>query len=607
MRWSPRSCGRSSRASSRSTRGWRHASRIRRPSACAPGAARRHRPTIGPPPSCARASPRPETCLDRRHRPDEDGPRERRWVSLRRGGGPDSGGGPLLVRRPAACGSRPTNSGLSSPNCGGWPTSCARMPGNWPSFSREAWPASRDPSRARRASRDAGAARAGGALRRRASRAARAGHRQLRGDRGASRTGAAGVARSRGRARRTRCHSAAARGHRGGAQPPRRGGDRRGTRPRHGHGPAGRAPAPDDRRPAAADRSGRGPGRRAGESDPSTRSGPGCSDSRRPLVLALGGSGLGLLGVPTTVAGRDGTGRARRGAPRDPGAHRSHPDRVGGTAPLGAEERLARVPEGDQVRVEKYEAPGLPTRWIVYVGPTESFSPVASDEPWDLTSNFAGIAGLPAGSLRATELAMQEAGISEGDEVQFVGYSQGGLIAARLAGSDRWDAVSLETYGAPTGSVALPAELPGIAVRHTDDLVPALARPASALRPTPDRATGAIRMGDPFPTGEPLPCPPQDQLRRDRAADRPGGITGGTRGARTHRHLRDGLHEPRRLDCHELHIPRRPDVGRRYFRGARERAQDDADQPGDEAEHERRRARPTRIRRRRRGRSREVR
>jgi hypothetical protein len=150
---------------------------------------------------------------------------------------------------------------------------------------------------------------------------------------------------------------------------------------------------------------------------------------------------------------------------------------TGGGAPAGVGERLARVPEGDQVRIERYEAPGEPPRYVVYVGPTETFSPIAGDEPWDLTSNVTGVAGLSAGSYRATELAMHDAGIRPGDAVQFVGFSQGGLVASLLAASGDWTAVGLETHGAPAGNVELPAGLNGLAVRNTDDFVPALAGP----------------------------------------------------------------------------------------------------------------------------------
>ncbi len=176
-----------------------------------------------------------------------------------------------------------------------------------------------------------------------------------------------------------------------------------------------------------------------------------------------------------------------------------------GTPASGSVERLSRVPEGDQVRIERYDAPGEPPRYVVYVGPTETFSPVADHEPWDLTSNVTGVAGLDAGSLRATELAMRDVGIRSSDEVQFVGFSQGGLVAARLVASAEWNATGLETYGSPNGAIALPDGLAGMAVRNTDDFVPALGGPQldHHLLQLERRA---FADGSPIPTAEPVPA-----------------------------------------------------------------------------------------------------
>ncbi len=167
--------------------------------------------------------------------------------------------------------------------------------------------------------------------------------------------------------------------------------------------------------------------------------------------------------------------------------------------------RLSRVPENDQVRIERYDVPGEPPRYLVYIGPTETFSPVATDEPWDLTSNVAAVAGLEAGSLRATELAMHDAGIRDSDEVQFLGFSQGGLIAARLAASGSWNAAGLETYGAPAGGIELPEGLHGMAIRNTDDFIPALGGPQvdHHLLQVERRA---FAPGIPIPTAEPAPA-----------------------------------------------------------------------------------------------------
>ena len=178
---------------------------------------------------------------------------------------------------------------------------------------------------------------------------------------------------------------------------------------------------------------------------------------------------------------------------------------VMGTGPRGAVERLARVPEGDQVRIERYDAPGEPPRYVVYVGPTETFSPVARDEPWDLTSNVTGVAGLDSGSLRATEQAMRDAGIGAGDAVQLVGFSQGGLVAARVAASGDWNTVGLETYGAPTGNIALPDGLHGMAVRNSDDFIPALAGP-QVDHTLVQIERRAFDPGAPIPTELPAPA-----------------------------------------------------------------------------------------------------
>jgi hypothetical protein len=135
------------------------------------------------------------------------------------------------------------------------------------------------------------------------------------------------------------------------------------------------------------------------------------------------------------------------------------------------------VPEGDQVRIERYSAPGRSDRFVVYVGPTETFDPKPKGEPWDLASNVGGVGGIDVGSIRATELAMKDAGIAPGSEVQLVGFSQGGMVATRIAGDGHWNAVGLQTFGAPAGNVALPDGIQGMAVRNSEDFVPALAGP----------------------------------------------------------------------------------------------------------------------------------
>lgn len=220
----------------------------------------------------------------------------------------------------------------------------------------------------------------------------------------------------------------------------------------------------------------------------------------RTLSLAatsLDGAALAALGVPVGVAAVAGAGPSTAEQTRTGASAVLAAGRLGGlfretdvtvrrtgAAPLGepavgVRGRLDRVPEVDQVRIERFDVPGEPPRFQVYVGPTETFSPVASTEPWDLTSNVTGVAGGAAGSFRAVEAAMRDAGIRPDHEVQVVGFSQGGLVATMVAASDRWRVVGLESHGAPTGTLDVPSGVAGLQIRHSDDLVPALGGPQS--------------------------------------------------------------------------------------------------------------------------------
>jgi hypothetical protein len=185
-------------------------------------------------------------------------------------------------------------------------------------------------------------------------------------------------------------------------------------------------------------------------------------------------------------------------------------------APEGARQRMNEIPEGDQIRIEKYEADGLPPRYVVYVGPTETFSPYAREEPFDLTSNVTGVAGLSPASFRAVEAAMEQAGVTADDQVVVSGFSQGGLIATMIAGSGDWNVYGLETYGAPAGNIPLPDGLHGFAARNTDDFIPALAGPQldhSVMQIERE----AYREGAEMPTA--LPAPGHQRFAYTQLAD----------------------------------------------------------------------------------------
>ncbi|MCU1447784.1 MAG: hypothetical protein JWP54_3442, partial [Cryobacterium sp.] len=136
-------------------------------------------------------------------------------------------------------------------------------------------------------------------------------------------------------------------------------------------------------------------------------------------------------------------------------------------------ERIPTADDGGQVRIERYGDAEHPS-WLVYIGGTVEWSPAGSTEPWDMTSNVTAVADQEAGSYQAVLQALQLAGVQPGDPVLPVAHSQGGLIAAELAARGDVNAVGMVTFGAPAGQVALPAEVPAIAVEHSDDIVPAL-------------------------------------------------------------------------------------------------------------------------------------
>ena len=174
-------------------------------------------------------------------------------------------------------------------------------------------------------------------------------------------------------------------------------------------------------------------------------------------VVALG-SMIGMFRETPVTAIRESTGAA---AP----------------PPRGTRAWLDRIPEASPVRIERYEADGMPPRFVVYVGPTETFSPFSEEEPRDLNSNVQGVAGLSAGAFRVVEQAMADAGIRPEDEVVVAGFSQGGLVADLVIASGDWNVVGKQTFGAPSGNIPMPEGLFGMAVRNTDDFIPALAGP----------------------------------------------------------------------------------------------------------------------------------
>jgi pimeloyl-ACP methyl ester carboxylesterase len=146
----------------------------------------------------------------------------------------------------------------------------------------------------------------------------------------------------------------------------------------------------------------------------------------------------------------------------------------------GVDGRLGRIPlpesapGGAQIRIDIIISATGPPRFEVYIGGTVDFRALAADDAFDLTSNVAGVGGLPAGGIRAVRQAMLDAGIAPDSQVTFTGYSQGGMVAAALAASGDYNVQGVVTVAAPAGNVQLPAGIPALIIEHTDDFIPAL-------------------------------------------------------------------------------------------------------------------------------------
>ena len=205
----------------------------------------------------------------------------------------------------------------------------------------------------------------------------------------------------------------------------------------------------------------------------------GASGVPRPIARLVGDEGLGLTGVALgaggLVAAGSVVGAFRETAVR-PTAVRT--TSISG-APVGFAERVDRIPEppasgGPQVVIEKYEQPGQPDRFEVYIAGTVKFDSFETPEPWDMTSNIVNATGAGSGSYDSVVHAMELAGIDESSPVQFTGYSQGGGTAALLAASGDYNTQGFVSFGGPTGQVELPTGVPAVIVEHTDDVVPAL-------------------------------------------------------------------------------------------------------------------------------------
>lgn len=240
------------------------------------------------------------------------------------------------------------------------------------------------------------------------------------------------------------------------------------------------------------------------------------------LRAVLDGAGpvLGLLGLPWIVAstlgaagrepGVESTAAAlvwlaavlRLAPPRYP-TEVTPLGRIGSpaVAPKGYGDLVRSIPTDDLDEDAQIGVQRIGDEFIVYLAGTSDWV-VDPTVPFDFGSDVRLTAGLPSGSLDATLATMAAAGIPEGAAVTFVGHSQGGMVAARIAQSGRYDVHDIVNLGGPVRQMDLPAGVRLLSFEHEQDIVPATGGSARAPADEPDtvlvrRALSAHDLEDP--------------------------------------------------------------------------------------------------------------
>jgi hypothetical protein len=178
--------------------------------------------------------------------------------------------------------------------------------------------------------------------------------------------------------------------------------------------------------------------------------------------------------------------------------------------PSGLADRIKRIPKtgengGSQITIEKYVHADGSISWEAYFSGTQDFSPSNTSTPFDMTSNLRMMGRLPAGSFEAAEEALRQAGVKMDESIVFTGHSQGALLAHELAASGHYTVKGVVEIGGPVSGSSLPSGANGVAIVHTDDIVPALGvdRPADSNEIVVERQAFAGRV---IPQDEAVPA-----------------------------------------------------------------------------------------------------
>lgn len=141
-------------------------------------------------------------------------------------------------------------------------------------------------------------------------------------------------------------------------------------------------------------------------------------------------------------------------------------------------DHISRIPPedaaGSKIRIDAVERPDGTIGATVYIGGTEG----TDGQSFDNLSNIVASMGQGSGSQRAVEQAirefLEEAGLPMDTPLTLVGYSQGGLDAARVQECGRWNVQGILTVGSPGTWIDAPDDVAHLAIEHDDDFIVAL-------------------------------------------------------------------------------------------------------------------------------------
>jgi hypothetical protein len=206
------------------------------------------------------------------------------------------------------------------------------------------------------------------------------------------------------------------------------------------------------------------------------------------LVAGLGGVVDGMLPSPLwgPRSGRSPVERAAadltRGLPRRPMAvtATSSPE----IAPIRSTSDAAQAIQTaygagpGSVIVQRVDHADGSRGWVVAIPGTQSMSLGAGSNPFDNRTNLAAMAGVADDSSALVAGALLSSGARAGEAVLLAGHSQGGMVAARLAGDPAFAGTyrvrSVLTMGSPIGAMAVPATTQALAMENLSDTVPAV-------------------------------------------------------------------------------------------------------------------------------------